>query len=495
MTGFFKIHPETAAIKQGLFVIVGAALTAAMVLYPTLAILLVAVAVSILVLWALASVLQGKTESIMKLWVLVFPLGYFFVAFPRQKSIITFDRFVIGLLLVGVIFAGRHALAPIQKDLSQAAAAWSAFAVIAGITLFRALEPMVSVRWYVDGFVFPAVLGWFVVTCFPVRRHLLALHTFTCIMTVYVTIIGMVEFFSRTSVIPLPGSAPLVYAGRFARPHGPFYNDDSFALIGMISLFFILFLRHALQDRWSGGRNLLHWVGVVCAVLQSLMPLFRSVGITFLLILLLENFFEKRVTKRLARIALIILFIGSVFGAATLVPDAYSDRSNPDNFYVRIAEQKQFIALFLDHPLFGVGIINFHAFVENNSRYMTQYHGVTSIDFPHSNMGGILSETGIVGLIPYVLAQFLLLRAFFRLSKKRNEMDLWKSALYIFLSYSVSGLTLASGYNSDLNMWFMFTLMALYKYATTAEKPESSGSYARQTVFATREPEFASALR
>jgi O-antigen ligase len=114
------------------------------------------------------------------------------------------------------------------------------------------------------------------------------------------------------------------------------------------------------------------------------------------------------------------------------------------------------------------------------------YNGIQSVDSPHNTLGGILSETGIVGFVPYVFSQCLLVVAFLRLKRKGGPEAtvLWKYFLYVFLGYWISGLTLASGYSSDLNLWFMFVCMAMYKYAATGKNlriatfPRNSGSQA-----------------
>ena len=468
-------------MPEGALIAAAAALTAAAILVPSLGLAFLVLPAVTLIAWIALRFLHGNTEPVALLWVLLFPLGYYFATFPREKGIFTLDRALITILVVGLGFAAPRTLSKVPRPLSRCALAWLGFLIVAGVSLHKAAYPLTSARLIMDSFLLPALLGAYVVRFFRVREHLATLHTLCCLMAVYVAAIGAVEFITGEDLLPLPGGA-LVFAGRLARPNGPFYSDDGFAIIGLLTLFFILFLRHALRHQWSGSRQVLHIIGVVCALASGLMPLFRSVLITLLVILVLDYFFTRRAMGRVLRLSLMLLLVGSLLGSAVFVPDAYTDRSRPDNFYFRIAGQKQFFTVFLDNPLFGVGIGNYSTAVSQESRYLTLYQGVQAADAPHSNLGAILSETGLVGFTPYVLAQFLLIAAFYKFKKNdaQEGIVLWKFFLYAFLSYWISGLTLASGYYSETNLFFIFVLAAMYKYGITG----NSGSSARDNVAA-----------
>ena len=84
-------------------------------------------------------------------------------------------------------------------------------------------------------------------------------------------------------------------------------------------------------------------------------------------------------------------------------------------------------------------------------------------------LGGILAETGILGFVPYVAAQIALFLVFWPLRRKREPRArlAWTYFLYIFLAYWINNMTLASGYSSDLNLWFILSISVLYKYSIT----------------------------
>ena len=65
--------------------------------------------------------------------------------------------------------------------------------------------------------------------------------------------------------------------------------------------------------------------------------------------------------------------------------------------------------------------------------------------------------------------------AFWRLRKQsnRNAQLAWTYFLYIFLGYWIIGMTLESGYEGDINLWFIFSIAVLYKYSLTEDAVSS----------------------
>jgi O-antigen ligase len=366
--------------------------------------------------------------------------------------------------------AGRKTIM-LPEELRRSAVAWGCFLLVAFASIEKAKDALSSTRATFDGFLLPALLGWCVIRNFDVRRHLIALHAVVCTMVLYIAAIGAVEMLTGTDLLPLQ-EAGLYFAGPILRPNGPFSSLNSFALIGLISFCFLLFLRRAIDEQLAWWQRVLHAAGLASALAAALMPLFRSVGITLLVILLLDMYFNRRVGRMLAQLAVLTSVIVALAAFSAKLPDAFEDRSHGGNFYSRIAQQRQTFELFKMHPFTGLGIANFENVAEAQGQSVGFYKGFESGDSPHNNLGGILAETGLVGFLPYVASQVLLITAFSKLRRveTRHSRTVWISFLYVFLSYWVSGLSLTSGYYSDLNLWYMFVLMVIYKYAITESK-------------------------
>jgi O-antigen ligase len=213
---------------------------------------------------------------------------------------------------------------------------------------------------------------------------------------------------------------------------------------------------------------MLHSIGLVAALGMALMPMFRSVVITLLLALIIDTFREQGTTRRAWRVVLMLASIGVIFIAPLFMPESVvEDRSSSVNAYGRIAELEQSLRVFADHPVVGVGFWNFHEFVAGEPRYMASYEGVSSLDWPHNNLIEVLTETGILGFAPYVMAHVLLLLAIWQARQLFSSGRLvWKYYVFLFLSYWITGLTESSGY-SPLNLYYILAVTASYKYALT----------------------------
>ncbi len=434
--------------------------------------------------YLLLSVLRGRGEVLLFSWVLIFPLGYYFLSFPRDHPLIRFDWFIVAILLVTACFANQGRLASIPGALYKSAAWWGIFVLFAAIATLRTHPEISSARLWMEPFLFPTLLSWYVLRCLQVRRSLSILHVLTCVMTLYVAAVGLGEVVTQQDLLPLPNS-DIYVAGEsggqlptqggltdfLVRPNGPFSTNNTFAMDGLVSLFFLFFLKRALPEmpRWQ---RVLHRIGVGAALAQSLMPVFRSVLFSLGAVLLVDIFYQSG-WRRAVRMAAIIS-LGSVFLFLRIViPEAFEDRTDPGNFYARVAQQQQTLAIFMDHPINGVGLNNFNDIAQGD-KYTRTYKGTDSVDFPHNNLGAVLAETGLTGFIPFVMSQVLFFGAFWKLRQEKSAHAklAWKTFLFIFLCYWINGMSLAIAYYGDLNLWYMLVLCVVYKYGVTSPAAE-----------------------
>lgn len=420
------------------------------------------------------SMVRGRATGVILGWTLIFPLGYYFASYPKEQPVITLDRVFLIVLVAASFLAGKRGLTAIPANLRRASACWGVFTFFAAISILGVAAPWRATRVLVEGFVFPALLAWYVVRYFDVRKNLRALHVLTCVMAVYVAGVGACEVALQRDLLALPDSSVLLAGDQesatqfLVRPNGPFTSTNSFALIGLVSFLFLLFLRTALAESMPKWQRVIHRLGLAAALATALMPLFRSVLTSLLAILLVDTYYSRGF-RRAIRIGAASLFLFVVLLIRVALPAVFEERSASDNLYARIAEQKQVLAMFVDNPLTGVGLTNF-AVAAEHGKYTTYYRGVQSVDAEHNNLSAVLAETGLGGIVPYVISQVLFFWAFWRLPRRNNpDVTLvWKTFLFIFLAYWVNGMSLGSGYYSDLNLWYMFALAFLYKFALTA---------------------------
>jgi O-antigen ligase len=427
------------------------------------------VAASFALLYLLHGTLAGNVEPAILTWAFIFPLGYYFLSFPREKTIFTLDRALSVVLLVTMARASSETSEPVPHGLKRPAMAWAVFLGVALVSLMHGGDAISSGRVFVDSLCLPALLAWCIIRNFDVRRHLRTLTIAASVMAVYAAGIGAAEVLLKEDLLPLPGST-LYFAGTATRPNGPFYSFDSFALIGVITLFLLFFLRATTKQEYAPlWYRVAHGIGLAASLAMALMPMFRAIGIALMLILFMATCSDRRPSRRVAGFGLLLLCLIALSVVSALAPDTFEDRSKPDNFYGRVAEQLQTLRVFTNHPFLGVGLVRFNETVEGETRYLALYKGLRSVNSPHNNLGQILAETGALGFIPYVTAQVLLFYAFWAV-RRRNTPDsrmVWKYFLYLFVGYWISGMSGSSGLNSDVNLWFFFAIAVLYKYHMT----------------------------
>ena len=421
---------------------------------------------------------RGRGEVAILSWVLIFPLGYYYVAYPTEQAWITLDRIFIGILLATVCFADASRAYPISRSLRKSALYWALFLVVAAVAIVPAKSPLNSLRLWTEAFFFPALLAWYVLRYFDVRRHLPTLHTVTCLMAIYVAGIGAAEVVQQRDLLPLPESGVYLAGDTgdssasdiiLLRPNGPFSSNNSYALIGVVTFLFLLFLRNAWGTQMPTWRRILHRLGVAAAFAEAVLPLFKSVLVSFAVVLLVDAYYQHG--RRRAVRWMAVLGLGFALLVVRLaLPAVFEERSDTGTFYARIAQEHQTLALFLDHPVNGVGLNNFHD-ASQNSRYSTYYKNAEALDYPHNNLGAILAETGLTGFLPFVVAQVFFVSAFWKLRRagSHDSMLVWKSFLFIFLCYWMNGLSLTAAYYGDLNLWYMFVLAVLFKFAISSD--------------------------
>src|SRR5207244_10436524 len=106
-------------------------------------------------------------------------------------------------------------------------------------------------------------------------------------------------------LLSLPEKSGILLAGDYdkkaseilVRPNGPFSSTNSFAMVGMVSLFFLFFLKRAMAKNLPAWQALLHRVGVAAALGTTLMPSLRSM-MTWLLVILLIDASYRRGMRR-----------------------------------------------------------------------------------------------------------------------------------------------------------------------------------------------------
>jgi O-antigen ligase len=315
-----------------------------------------------------------------------------------------------------------------------------------------------------------------------VNRNIRHLHTAVCIATIYLAIIGVAEVKAGTDLLATAVDRNEYFAGsgdvRLLRANGPYGTNGTYATVGLLNLLFLEFVRRNTSNEITGWRRSMHWAAIACACTVALLPMFRALALTATVVAavaLYQRYGKKSFLPVLGTVALLILFVLTL---KTASPSLFEERvSDASNFHARLAEYKQGLALFSDHPFFGVGLNQFYASVADRFKYLFYYKGESSLDFPHSLPLALLAETGTIGFLSFVAAQATMLMGFRQLLTYRRTVRgywAWNFTMLIFLTYCGMNVDLVSGYYDELNVWYLFVLAVVVKYGIQQLPPSAS---------------------
>jgi O-antigen ligase len=166
-------------------------------------------------------------------------------------------------------------------------------------------------------------------------------------------------------------------------------------------------------------------------------------------------------------IAVIVIVLGGWL--VTMAPSTSGRRlADPRSAFGRLATWQAAAEIALENPAFGVGLANYPDYFDASHYYSDEAPeevlDTKAADSPHSNLLWIASELGLPGLALYVAANLYLFLTGWRALKRAADQRQRIAAscfLALVVAYWIPGLTVASGYYSDLNLYFLFLLGAL----------------------------------
>ena len=432
------------------------------------AVLVLAIALIATVSFAM---IKGSADKILVGWVFLYPLGYYLLSYPRERPVIQFDRILIVVLLGCILATPRARAWGVPADMRRVGWAWAIFLGAAGISLFKTSNVLTVGRQIVDAFLLPAILGWYVVRQFQLGRHAKILHLAVCAVSLCCAGIASAEVLLQRDLLAFQSSGRYVISDAtnragfgYVRPNGPFWSGSTLMLGGLISFFLLAFLWRQIRGEVGWIWRALHVLASVAALLQSLLEVSRAIFLSLIVTAVIGAFWSRGFGRvlRLAGIGMLVVIVVAI---AIFLPAVFQDRSDPTNIAARVAQNRQSWRVFIDNPVFGVGLFNLLPTATTNLRYQTIAAGEPPINFPHNNLAWLATETGLAGLVPFLLSQILLVVAFRHLAKRGERgRTSWRYFVFIFLTSWIVGVTEQSAAFGELNMWFMFAVALLYRY-------------------------------
>ncbi len=385
-------------------------------------------------------------ELSLLVWVLTSPFAAAYIRYPYEQSVITFDRLAVPALFLLAVYRVIKNGKSLRLGLVEFF--WGLFALwVVADVLWRGSNAQ-AFKLAIDAFVLPWLLLVAVRGLDFKRRAVLKAMIFLSISTL---LPGLLEL-TGVDLWPFPG-ADLTRDG-VIRPNSVYVSDNSYALI---SLLLALALISWPEKEVEASLRLTRKIAVAVALTSAMLPQFRAVALASVVCITLGY-----VVWRGWREVLVVSLLVGAFVSGLLLVGGGSRLTDPTNMFNRLATYKVALTIIRDHPLSGVGLGMYeeyfrahHTTQANRLPYTQEQLARMPQSTPHNNLLSVAAETGLAGLLLYMLAMiapFLQGYWFWKGNKSALAAGVWS----IWLSYHMVGMTLTSGYYSDANLFLLF---------------------------------------
>jgi O-antigen ligase len=441
-----------------------------------------------------------SAQTVLIAWFVTAPLASFYVRFPIDRSILTYNRLVFALVVIMLLVkSGYQALgtesaseastlwnaSPRQStfSVSRFEIAWALLSVLAlASAIARSNDVAYATRMAIDTFWLPLVAFHLARNYLDLRKggRLLLLGGIALALFLFAT--GAFELAAGTDLFAYKGSE-LVREGE-RRVNGPFAADSSFAIICLIIFLFLLAAPKLFRVRFDRTGKLIYACAVAGAGIGALLPVFRAVGLALVLSWIVLQWstedqnrqpWFRAAARRVVPLGILLatLLVALVGWIATSAPSLGGSRlTDPRSAYGRLASWQGAAEIVFDNPVLGVGLTNYADYYDATHYYdeesPEEFLETKAGDSPHSNVLWIGAELGLTGLALYIAANAYLFLMGWRALKEATDSRRRLAAsclIAIIVAYWIPGLTLASGYYSDLNLYFLVLVGALNRFS------------------------------
>ena len=446
---------------------------------------------------------SSRTVEVMLLmWFVATPFASFYLKYPSEQSLLTFDRIAITTvgLLVLIQRAARSRIlkkqigeSPTGQAILRSTSAASAleitpFEVLWALLTTAAIVSVLvksqdfgfSLKIAVDSFALPLVVFHIARNHFFLERRGAALLLAAIALAYFLLSCGLVEILTKINLFPYKGS--LIIREAEVRVNGPYASDSSYAIISLLLGIFLLELPGMMGLRLDKSARLAHLLAAAAALISSCLPLYRVIPISIVLCIFALSLLKRGVPARsdgrfgfrtrvglhgLSFRAIALPLVITIIAGITfyVVSSTNSRLANPENAFSRLATWQAALKVAADHPVAGVGLWNYSDYLQHE--YARESWSIEDAletriaTTPHSNPLWIAAELGLVGFLPYLLANFFLVMYGLRKLRSSTEPRTRTAAacyLSLLAAYWIPGLTLTSGAYSDLNLCFFFLI-------------------------------------
>lgn len=293
------------------------------------------------------------------------------------------------------------------------------FVLSAAISGFETHSPVKVHYRLIGGYLFPFTIFLLVLNGVQKEVQIRRIAGFFLLISIYLTFTGWMERFEIWALVIPKFIADPTVGIHFGRVRGPFVQSAAMGL----SLTFCYFSNLVLARQTSAiTRWLIYGLNVL------MLPIIfwtktRSVWLGFLLSLLVWFAYSKKRTIRVVWVAFLIA--GASFVAmANLEGFLSEDRekggvTDVEPILVRLGLAQITWNMFEVRPVLGVGFGHFRDYAPQFAGDPSSpYYAFATTAMEHNNLLSILAETGLVGLVLYLVTLVLIVRMSFSLYRK-----------------------------------------------------------------------------
>tara|TARA_B100001063_G_scaffold247286_1_gene292171 strand:- start:8451 stop:10262 length:1812 start_codon:yes stop_codon:yes gene_type:complete len=209
-------------------------------------------------------------------------------------------------------------------------------------------------------------------------------------------------------------------------------NISTFSLV--FKLPFLLYL----ISKTNNGKSILLNILEILVVISVILLQSRGGILSLLFIYTFLLFFKKRRKLILTVTKILLILFGTIYMLPKIssafnvkLQDSFS-LINDESFNQRLEYYKNALDLFLEKPFFGNGIGSF------KTESLKYYDEISTIPYyAHNDFLQILSETGILGLLSYILIFIFLFKILFRFKKSNPIFPFLIISITIYLFNSL----------------------------------------------------------
>lgn len=336
-------------------------------------------------------------------WRVAVPL-FFAITIPRLGIV------VLVLLLIAMLAVGRVRLRhawPISGCIAAVAVYFFLSALVSGFET----RSVVSVHYrLIGGYLFPFAVFGLVLHAFHTEQDFKRLAIFFALLSVYLTFTGWCERFDIGALIfPRFINDPSVGI-HWGRVRGPFVMSAAMGL----ALVYCFFNNLVLARNVQRGRWMLYVInGLMFPVIFWTKT--RSVWLSFVLCLLIWATYSRRRTTRVVSVSLLLsvtLLVAVINMENFLTPDReVGGLTDTAPILLRIGLAQMTWEIVQQHPFFGIGFGHFRDYAPGFAKDPSSpFYAFGTTALEHNNLLSIVAETGLVGLVLYLLMAVFLVR-------------------------------------------------------------------------------------